>query len=164
MKIGENVLKITARLFGFCRGLCEILGGKSVNFIGKNAFYGCTSLKIIEFSNELTTIDEQAFYGCTALESIKINAKEVNNYAFLGCSSLKTVILGSATQSIREYVFKDCALEKIFYEGTSNEWYEVYKSFGFDTASANATIYFYAKNPPESGNFWRYIDGLPVIW
>jgi len=86
-------------------------GCKSTNFdgireqyeifiVGKNAFYGCTSL-IIDSStnsdalNNFTQIEDSAFYGCTGINSKpanKIKIKALSNIgpnAFYGCTNLE---------------------------------------------------------------------------
>ncbi|SEL15971.1 leucine-rich repeat protein [Ruminococcus albus] len=68
-----------------------ILMPKGVNNIFEKAFYGCTSLKKIEFLGSVSTIGSSAFQKCTALEDITMNdtIEQVRDSAFADCESLK---------------------------------------------------------------------------
>ena len=69
---------------------------KSVKMIGPGAFYGCRSLKQINFPKELTIIRDAAFHSCTSLKEIdlsKTNLSMLEPLAFYGCKSLETIRL-----------------------------------------------------------------------
>lgn len=66
--------------------------------IGKEAFYGCSSLsEINDMPVDIETICESAFSGCTSLEEIclQYKLKTIGPRAFYGCSNLKAVYLTS---------------------------------------------------------------------
>ncbi len=67
-------------------GLKDISIPEGISYIGKNAFYGCTSLEDISFPESLTYIDDEAFSGCIKLTKlfipknvIHLGTKFVNN-------------------------------------------------------------------------------------
>ena len=66
-----------------------------VTSIGKRAFHGCTSLKVIEIPNSVEHIGEHAFSGCTSLESIEIpkGVTSIGRGAFQGCTVLQSIFL-----------------------------------------------------------------------
>ena len=78
----------------------------SVTSIGKNAFYGCPSLKSITIPNSVTSIGENAFYGCPSLKSITIpnSVTSIETTAFHGCQSLTSIKVneGNAIYDSRE--------------------------------------------------------------
>jgi len=53
------------------------------------------------------------------------------------------------------------SFSKIYFEGTSEEWAAIANS----TFTTGATIYTYSETEPTGeGNYWRYIDGIPMVW
>ena len=65
------------------------------NGVWKNSgsFKGCTGLKSIKLSSQITKISVQAFKGCKNLTSVSIpdNCTNIGKNAFNGCTSLKTI-------------------------------------------------------------------------
>ena len=53
-------------VFKYCDKLEEVPYAESISNLGKNAFYGCTSLKSVSLP-KLKTIGSGAFYGCSGL-------------------------------------------------------------------------------------------------
>ena len=66
--------------------------------IGSYAFSGCTSIKEIVLSDDITSLGTYAFNGCTSLESVKIGngIKTISERAFYGCTNLTNVQMGSS--------------------------------------------------------------------
>ena len=106
-------------VFQSCTSLTTIEIPASVETIGYNAFFGCSSLKTVTFEkgSQLKTIKGNAFANCTALTSIEIPAsvETIKYSAFNGCTSLKTVTFekGSELKTIEGYyqfygAFSDC--------------------------------------------------------
>lgn len=73
-------------------------------------FHGCTSLKSVILSENLTTIGNQMFYECTNLESIIIpnSVTSIGSIAFQGCSSLMSISIGNGVTSIGTNAFREC--------------------------------------------------------
>lgn len=98
-------------IFSGCVELTEVTVPESLISMGKNAFYGCTSLQ--SFTAEgLTTLGDYAFYGCTSLKTVNIpKVVDVSNYAFYGCTELTDVTLQKETASrfyFRLHCFDGC--------------------------------------------------------
>ena len=89
-------------VFQSCTSLTTIEIPASVETIGYNAFYGCTSLQTVTFEkgSQLKTIKGNAFANCTALTSIEIPAsvETIERGAFSGCTSLQTVTFEKGSQ------------------------------------------------------------------
>ena len=85
--------------------------GESVEIIGDNAFYGCSSLASINFPESLTTIGDNAFYGCSSLASINFpeSLTTIGDYAFSGCSSLASINFSESLTTIGDYAFSGCS-------------------------------------------------------
>ena len=54
-------------------------------------------------------------------------------------------------------------INKIFYEGTEEEWNEIdIKAYNY---AFDNTKYFYSETEPTtSGNYWHYVNDEIVIW
>ena len=110
-------------------------------------------------------------YNDSLTTVIITSGRSISSYAFCNNSSLKTIVIpvsvtGIGTQS--GYVFYNVPLEKIFYEGTSEQFYNISGLWvrGNDTAITNATKYFYSEEAPTDTeyNYWHYVDGVITIW
>ena len=78
------------------------------------AFYGCTNLKSIKFSNKLYYIGNHAFEGCTSLSSVEFpyTVRQIGESAFKNCWKLESIaiynsILYSRLSGPGFYVFDD---------------------------------------------------------
>ncbi len=89
------------------------------------AFEGCSSLKNVTLSKEITHIEAYTFEDCTSLESVFIpeNVYAIDKGAFLGCTSLKSVSIPQKTRTIGEtalgYYYNNTANDDGTYDGPS---------------------------------------------
>ena len=88
--------RIDESAFYGCTNLTTINFSDSIRYIGDNAFYGCSSLKNIHWPLRLTTIGSKAFRQ-TALETISLpeGVTSVGDGAFYICPFAKTVYIPS---------------------------------------------------------------------
>ncbi len=100
--------------FGFkdCDWIESVHIPDSVRSIGGYAFEGCTSLKKVRFSSDISRIEIGAFKQCEMLEEMIIpeGVTEIGDYAFADCSSLRRVVLPDTLLSIGESSFANCEL------------------------------------------------------
>ena len=104
--------RIEKGAFSFCRRLekAEISGAAA---LGDEAFAGCTSLREIAVSDELSQIGRRCFDECTSLGGFDLgNIKVIGERAFERCDSLTEACLGKA--EVGYHAFADCsALKRI---------------------------------------------------
>ncbi|MCQ2340671.1 MAG: leucine-rich repeat domain-containing protein [Paludibacteraceae bacterium] len=84
----------------------------SIQYIGNDAFSGCTQLKQTNsrFWEDLQTIGDRAFYGCSALDSIVIpeGVQSIGNGAFMECQNLVHLSLLTGLKIIPNDCFRHC--------------------------------------------------------
>ncbi len=95
-------------------------GGNIVNLsipstmegIGDYAFYRCTALSGITFSNGLVAIGNHAFDGCRSLSSVGMpespRITTLGAYAFKNCASLKNIYIPHSISMLCDGVFENC--------------------------------------------------------
>ena len=108
--------------------------------IGKKAFAGCSNLKTITLSSDLTLIDDSAFSN-SAIESISlpISLSYVGNFAFGECANLKSIAFPKNVSYIGEHCVSGCSsLETIVIEDGTK--LEKWVTATFDNASAVTKI------------------------
>lgn len=99
-----------------CTNLKLVKGSLNVSKIKSGAFWSCSSLKNFDISNNITEIENDTFRGCSSLESIDIpnSVTAIGDAAFFGCESLKNVNIKGNVETIGEAAFWHCkSLEKI---------------------------------------------------
>ena len=114
----------------------------SVKSIGKYAFYGCTSLKKVNYlgtieewveinfensSSNPTSMVKDLYINNELITDVKIiSADSIKQYAFYNCESIKSIEIGNSVTSIGSQAFYDCdGLKKVNYLGTIDEWVEI---------------------------------------
>ena len=78
--------------------------------IGRNAFYGCSNLKLQSFPVGLTQIGDSAFKNCKslALQSLPEDLIQIGESVFEGCTSLALQSLPKDLTQIGDYAFLGC--------------------------------------------------------
>ena len=168
--IPGSVTSIGDVAFSGCSSLSSVTIPDSVTSIGASAFSSCTSLANVTIPDGVTSIGNYTFYGCTSLANITIPSRvtSIYSYAFSDCSSLTSVTIPDSVTSIGEWAFSDCSsLTTIYYAGTLNDWneIEINNDENGNSYLIGATRYYYSETmPTEEGNFWLWVDGVPVSW
>ena len=182
VKILDGVKKIGRYAFGYCYSLKHVeVADTVVNdefhpfyssyrvetykgparfayYVGNPYNYSSYSYKDYSYNDYLTTV-------------IITSGKSIYSFAFCNNSSLKTIVIPVSVTDIgyqSGYTFYKVTLEKIFYEGTKEQFYKINGLYvsGNDTAILNATKYFYSEEAPTDteNNYWHYVNGEIVIW
>ena len=90
--------------------LPDVIEGKTIKTIGKQAFAYSTALASIKLPNSVTSIGEAAFRDCTSLTSITLPDKliSIGVAAFFKCSSLSSITIPNSVTTIGKAAFRDC--------------------------------------------------------
>lgn len=78
----------------------------TVTSMGSSAFYGCTGLKSIKLSENLTTIPTYAFYNCNSLTGELVIPEKVEYLkagAFSYMNGITSIVFGSNFKGISGY-------------------------------------------------------------
>ena len=125
--VAEGATEIGSGAFSRCSSLIEVKLPGTVEVIGEEAFYGCSSLRgEFPLPDSLKRIERRAFDGCSKLESIQFPASSslevIGNNAFAWCSSLRgELTLPDSLKRIKKYAFYGCSkLESIHFPAASS--------------------------------------------
>ena len=162
--------------------------------ISERCFYGCESLSEIKIPEGTETVYGNVFTGCTSLTSLTIPDSvtkfDMNSICYTGITHfvwpkniqynsfytpkhkdgmpLNYLVIQKGTgllQYSQFHLYDN--LDTFYFEGTEEEFaeIEIYKTEASEKWESNLKIYYYSETEPtEEGNFWHYVDGLPVKW
>ena len=152
-----------------------ITSGTSIKY---NEFRDCTNLTSITISDNVRSIGNNAFSGCpietaiipafacptipkSNLKTVVITSGTSIKYdAFRDCTSLTSITIPESVTSIEDSVFDGCTgLITIYYGGDANQYASL------SNKPSYGTVYYYSESEPaETGNYWHYADGKPIVW
>ena len=128
-EIGNKMLALGWSSFKNCAKLSSIIDFPSdVTDLGKETFYGCSSLTSFVIPTKVDSIKEGVFRNCTSLSSINIPDAVVDilTDAFNGCTILDTVNITqtSSLEAIAQDAFANTAITSItlpfYFDGKTN--------------------------------------------
>ena len=104
LTIPNIVTEIKDSSFCGCKSI-KTVSIANATLIGRDAFYNCTSISNVEFSNNIQKIDHSAFKNCSSISSIVIpdSVTHIDAYAFQNCYSLETITFGKGLIYISPY-------------------------------------------------------------
>ena len=94
----------------FAYGLEEVILPDSLTQLGKEVFYECPNLSVVNFGKNLQTIPESTFYECGNLQELVLpeNLVRIGNNAFSYCSKLKDTVFPEKLTTIGAEAFANC--------------------------------------------------------
>ena len=79
------------------RDISAVILESYVNFIGTRAFFDCSGLRNVAFSNHTSlTLGDRAFSGCIQLQNVAFSnntSLTLGDYSFAGCTALSSISL-----------------------------------------------------------------------
>ena len=176
---GANPLNYAKKLYLNGELVEDLVIPNTVTEIKAYAFEGCTSITSV---NYLGTIEQWCgiTFGSSSANPLCNGAKlylngelvedlvipntvtEIKAYAFYNCDSITSVTIPDSVTSIGYEAFYNCdSLSTVYYNGTKEEW----SGISGNSNLTGATRYYYSETEPTtSGNYWRYVEGVPTPW
>lgn len=111
---GKTVKAICDAAFANNENIKEVAIPGSVERIGAGAFYECTALKKVTFSNGVKSIESAAFACNPALKSAALpdSLEKIGEFAFENCKNLSSVRLGKNIKYLGRNIFNGTKLYK----------------------------------------------------
>ena len=125
-----RVIGVEDGAFKNCTGLTKVSVPYNVKTVGKEAFYGCTSLTqatvagaeqigASAFRNtaitfiylpHVTRIENYTFYNCTQLAQVSLpnSLTDIGDYAFTNCTSLTSINIPNSVKNVWNEAFMGC--------------------------------------------------------
>ena len=93
-----------------CTNIEKINFSESTQGIGNYAFYKCSNLRTLNIQDSITYIGDRAFGNCSALESLSLGKgiNSIGERAFQNCASLTELVIPANIESIGNYAFYKC--------------------------------------------------------
>lgn len=103
----QSVTTIEEEAFWHMTSLKRVQWSENIKAIGARAFYDCNSLGFDKLPDSIERIEQSAFSYCNNIFSLTLpqNLKWIGSNAFMGCSSITTCTLRSPNLSVARYVF-----------------------------------------------------------
>ena len=155
---------MASHAFAWCRKLNGVILPSDLTSMELNCFDGCTALTEITIPSGITIINDNMFFECTSLKTVNLpdTVTTLGFQAFYGCTALTEMVIPNSVTEFEQAAFWKSAISKIYYGGTKAEYDKI---SGLNYISDSVTVYFYSETEPtEEGNFWHYVDGMPVQW
>lgn len=119
-----------------------VVQGYPVTAIGKNAFYGNSSIASVSIPSSVSTIGAGAFQGCASLTNVELSegVTTISDSAFYNCRMLRAVTLPESFKSASPTAFRNCADGFMLYvtEGSQAETYA--SSNGYEYEYSNGEL------------------------
>jgi len=148
-------------------GLTSVIIPNGITVISDFAFAYCGSLTSVTIPNSVTAINRYAFHQCVSLVKAIIpeGVTSLGDCAFYN-SGLSEIVIPVSLKTIGHLAFHYCTdLGTVFYGGVNNSQWNAIAMGGDNRLLNGATRYYYSvTQPPASGNFWRFVGGIPVVW
>ena len=89
----------------------KVILGKDVRYIGKNAFYGNTYLKMINMGENIQEIGDNCFFWCNNLKEIVLpdSITKLGEGCFTRCNKLEKITLPSSLKEVPSGCFGGCS-------------------------------------------------------
>ncbi len=110
-KNGNAALEVGYNTFRECKQLEKVTFPARIKRIGSYAFYNCTHLKDIVFTNGNNNLQIQKYaFSQTAVEDVvfPLNTTSVEEGAFMDCASLTGISLNEGLETIGTAAFNNC--------------------------------------------------------
>ena len=138
--------------------------GLPVEYIGDQAFQGCSTLTSVTISGNVTYIGDQAFMGCSNLTSVTLgnHVNSISGSAFDGCINLTNITIPDSVTVVSSSTIQDTA-----YYNNADNWENDVLYIGNHLIDARNTLSgaYKIKNGTQTiaNSAFRYCSSLTSI-
>lgn len=158
-----NIIGINEIAFQNNTRITEVNLSDKIQFIGDDAFSGCTALSTVSLNGRsCAAVGDRAFKGCARLNEISFTASDgtssitaLGAEAFQGCSALKSVDLPTNIKTIGRGCFANSGLEKFKFASDTSGTVLIYPFAFYGCESLG--------NPNGNEKFFPEKDGLTYV-
>ncbi len=175
--MGKGISEIGVDAFKDCNNLtnvyindleswCRIAFYSHPMIYADNLYLNGKLLEEVIIPSSIEKINEDAFKNCNSITSVIIpdSVTSIGAAAFYNCGNLTNVVVPKSITNIGAHAFYYVNnLEVVYYGGTPEDWAKI----NIDSYNNiyNSYLYYYsASQPTDTGNYWRYVDGVPMAW
>lgn len=158
-----NIIGIYENAFQNNTRITEVNLSDKIQFIGDDAFSGCTALSTVSLNGRsCAAVGDRAFKGCARLNEISFTASDgtssitaLGAEAFQGCSALKSVDLPTNIKTIGRGCFANTGLEEFKFANDTSGTVLIYPFAFYGCESLG--------NPNGDKKFFPEKDGLTYV-
>lgn len=120
--------------------------------IGSESFMNCDSITSVTIPDSVTEIGDGAFWGCDSLESVYIpqGITVINENTFADCDKLRKIVIPSSVKSIEIYAFYKCSNLEVYYDGSEEQWNQIFVDERYNEGLENATVHYNSQGTEDS--------------
>ena len=163
--IGTHLINVKLEYEG------EVVVREGTTTIAGSAFSYRQDVTRVVMPDSVVSISEMAFYYCTDLEEVVLS----KNLAYIGFEAFYhsyihgDFIIPKSVKTIEASAFRYAVVNRVFYEGTKDDWNNIAMGNYNDVFKNNEEIgwfYYYSESSPEEPRkYWHYDEnGNIVIW
>ncbi len=123
--IPDGIINIEYTAFYKCSFLTSVIFSNSVREIGNQAFQGCATLESVTMPYGVILIGDEAFSDCSMLTSVTLpeSIKKIGEFAFGNCDSLETINIPESVTEMDYQTFNTCDVLKDINVDANNQDY-----------------------------------------
>lgn len=163
IRLGDSVTLIGDNAFSYAKKLTFANLGSGSQDIYTGAFYECTALVNVVFSNNLKSIGASAFQFCSALQSVDLpmsSSYTIGTKAFANCGGFTSLEIPSNVTSLGANAFQSTSLSYVWvHSGIGTISASSYANSPFNNTSLTAiytNVTSSSAKPSGWGTYWRY--------
>lgn len=137
LQLSTELAAVPDKLCYGCTSLKYFNAGGAAK-IGEGAYYGCTSLTSVAFSQNVTEIGKEAFRDCTAIVAVSMREGllTIGEGAFRNLKRLRSVTVPDSVTSLGAYAFYGCSEATELKVGSGVTELKAYTFYGMNKVAA----------------------------
>lgn len=144
----NSVQEMGEDIFYYCTSLESIAIPESITELKGSMFGNCTSLRTVILPEGITSLGSGCFYNCVSLEELQLpdSLTSINDYAFFNCASLKSLTVSENVKSIGKYAMGWYYGEDSNTSDNQEDSYKILPNFEIDANNGTKAFEYAAEN------------------